>query len=82
MFAPWRSYNPVLITKSHITGKSFIVVIVAENSKFHRFRVSFDTVQYRKRSPAWTANDPKGNVGMAWTQVSGSSGKFYRYYKK
>ena len=25
MFAPWRSHNPVRITKSPITGKSFIV---------------------------------------------------------
>ena len=24
MFAPWRSHNPVRITKSSITGKSFI----------------------------------------------------------
>ena len=24
MFAPWRSHNPVRITKSPITGKSFI----------------------------------------------------------
>ena len=28
MFAPWRSHNPERITKSHITGKSFIAVYV------------------------------------------------------
>ena len=26
MFAPWRSDNPVRITKSHVTGKSFITL--------------------------------------------------------
>ena len=26
MFAPWRSHNPERITKSHITGKSFIII--------------------------------------------------------
>ena len=33
MFAPWRSHNPVRITKSPITGKSFIAVvqIIAED---------------------------------------------------
>ena len=33
-------------------------------------------ILYRKWSPNWTANDPK-IIGMAWTQVSGSSCQFY-----
>ena len=29
-----------------------------------------------------TINDPERKIGMAWTQVSGSSCQFYYYYKK
>ena len=36
----------------------------------------------RKSSSKSTANDPERKIGMAWTQVSGSSCKFYYYYKK
>ena len=35
----------------------------------------------RNWSPNWTANDPK-IIGMAWTQVSGSSCQFYCNLKK
>ena len=36
----------------------------------------------RKWSPKSTANDPERKIGRAWTQVSGSSSKFYFHYKK
>ena len=36
----------------------------------------------RKWSEKSTANDPKRKIGMAWTQLSGSSCRFYYYYKK
>ena len=36
----------------------------------------------RKWSPNSTANDPERKVGMTWTEVSGSSCRFYYYYNK
>ena len=36
----------------------------------------------RKWSPKSTANDPERKIGMTWTQVSGSSCRFYYYYNK
>ena len=36
----------------------------------------------RKWSPKSTANDPERKIGIAQTQVSGSSCQFYYYYKK
>ena len=36
----------------------------------------------RKWSPKLTANDHERKIGRAWTHVSGSSCKFYYYYKK
>ena len=36
----------------------------------------------RKWSPKSTANDPERKIGMTWTQVSGSSYRFYYYYNK
>ena len=36
----------------------------------------------RKWSPKSTANDPERKIGMTWTQVSGSSCRFYHYYSK
>ena len=36
----------------------------------------------RKWSLKSTANDPERKIGMTWTQVSGSSCRFYYYYNK
>ena len=36
----------------------------------------------RKWSPKSTANDPERKIGMAWTQVSGSSCRLYYYYNE
>ena len=35
----------------------------------------------RKWSPKSTANDPERKIGMTWTQVGGSSCRFYYYYQ-
>ena len=35
----------------------------------------------RKWSPKSTANDPVRKIGMTWTQVGGSSCRFYYYYQ-
>ena len=40
------------------------------------------TILVRKWSPKSTANDPERKIGMTWTQVSGSSYRFYYYYNK
>ena len=34
-----------------------------------------------KWSPKSTANDPERKIGMTWTQVGGSSCRFYYYYQ-
>ena len=36
----------------------------------------------RKSSPKSTANDPERKIRMTWTQVIGSSCRFYYYYSK
>ena len=44
MFAPWQSHSPVRITKSHITGKSFIQKQIVEYDIKSKYPEKYSTV--------------------------------------